>query len=420
VGCHSRGAKGDSPDGQEQFMLRQYSKSIAHLQPHFSTRNKVSVRVALVTCVVFICLEFLRGHYNTGEVHLQNGLKLLRETHGRLDAGDRAISILNTSREPIDDWIIEAFFRLHVHVQLLKHSYQHTYFVWATGLEPPALTFESMNHARHRLDRLLDEIFRLTEQGRIYGFSKHPVYPIEVLDHHQRICDELASWLMAFKASKSALRARMPIRDGFGYQMVLMYHTMADIMAHTCLWPADEGIFDLHTDKFTSLLIQSIDLGKAHPAASEALFGHGVEVAGSIMDRGWIPPLYYMALKCRVHRIRLHAVELLSYTTHKEGIWDSQIAACIARKVVEIEEGDFYKDVQKDDYFSFCSYPDERDLLLPKLPESYRIHEAQVLLPDEPTGNLHLLCKQRKEDGSWEVLAREYDVLSKCWIDGSG
>lgn len=414
------GTESDTPDRQEQFMLEQYSKSIAHLLPRFSTRSTESIRVALITCMVFISLEFLRGRYNTGKVHLHNGLKLLRETHGCLRTRDRVILISNGSRETTDDWIIEAFFKLHVHVQLLKHTYQNTYFVWGTGLEPPSLTFGSMDHARQRLDRLLDEIFHLNKQGRTYGFSNCPVYPSEVLDHQQRICVELASWLAAYKTSKTSLQAEIPMRDRFAYMMVQMYHTMADIMANTCLWPANEGIYDRYTDKFTSLLIQSIDLWKAHPAAYEVLYGHGVEVAGSIMDRGWIPPLYYMALKCRVHRIRLHAIELLSFTSHKEGIWDSKIAALVARKVVEIEERDFYKDVCEDDHFSVCSHPDERQLLLPPIPESYRIHEAQVLLPDEPTGNLKLLCKQRKEDGSWETLAREYDVPSQCWIDECG
>jgi len=31
-----------------------------------------------------------------------------------------------------------------------------------------------------------------------------------------------------------------------------------------------------------------------------------------------------------------------------------------------------------------------------------------------------LLCRQRQDDGSWEVLVREYDVLSQRWIDRAG
>ena len=70
------------PFEQEQFMLSQYVKAIGHLQPHFENKEKGSVRVALITCVVFICLEFLRGHFRTGQKHLENGLKILREMYG--------------------------------------------------------------------------------------------------------------------------------------------------------------------------------------------------------------------------------------------------------------------------------------------------------------------------------------------------
>lgn len=87
---------------------------------------------------------------------------------------------------------------------------------------------------------------------------------------------------------------------------------------------------------------------------------------------------------------------------------------------MEIEERDFYKDIHKADDFPFCSSPEERDFLLPALPDSYRIHEVQVLLPNDPIGKIILLCRQRQDDGSWEVLVREYDVLSQRWIDRAG
>ena len=52
----SRGQKDESPDEnpdeQEKFMLQQYSKAIINLRPHFSRNDSLSVRIALITCVV--------------------------------------------------------------------------------------------------------------------------------------------------------------------------------------------------------------------------------------------------------------------------------------------------------------------------------------------------------------------------------
>lgn len=67
----------DMHDEQEEFVLRQYSKAINWLQPHFLARNKESLRIALITCLVFVSLEFLRGHCRTGNIHLQSGLQLV-------------------------------------------------------------------------------------------------------------------------------------------------------------------------------------------------------------------------------------------------------------------------------------------------------------------------------------------------------
>src|SRR5271163_238923 len=113
------------------------------------------------------------------------------------------------------------------------------------------------------------------------------------------------------------------------------------------------------------------------------------------------------ALKCRVHRVRLQAIRLFESTSHREGIWDSHIAACVARKVMEIEERDFYKDVDTADDFPLSSYPGSVDLSLPTLPDFHRIHEVKVVLSDDPLGNVLLFCRQNQRGGDLKFPVRE-------------
>jgi hypothetical protein len=47
----------------EQLTLQHYLKAICHLQPHFAARDRASFRVALITYVVFVSLDFLLGHF---------------------------------------------------------------------------------------------------------------------------------------------------------------------------------------------------------------------------------------------------------------------------------------------------------------------------------------------------------------------
>jgi hypothetical protein len=140
----------------------------------------------------------------------------------------------------------------------------------------------------------------------------------------------------------------------------------------------------------------------------------------SIIDLGLIPPLYYAAIKCRVHRIRLQAIRLLETTSHREGIWDAKIAACVSRKVMEIEEREYYKNIDTADDFPLSSYPSPRDLSLSPLPESYRIRDVEVVLLGEPMDKVLLFCRQRQDSMNCKVCIGEYHVQSQRWIDVDG
>ncbi|KAF2470426.1 uncharacterized protein BDR25DRAFT_369610 [Lindgomyces ingoldianus] len=407
IGANDQGQNDGTPDEQEQFMLQHYIKAIRHLEPHFLTKDRASVRVALITCVVFICLEFLRGHFRTAETHLQNGLRVLRElqTTSTLDDG---ILFLEPFRDSIDDWIVEAFSRLHVQVELFKYSYKHPCSILHTsGSEPSTSKFLSRNGAWQQLERLLNKIFHLTERGRQRRVSNNPTIerPSALLEHQQQIQAELVRWLAKYEASKDDLESQE--RPGFVGRILLEYHTMASMMTDACLCLDDESIFDSYTEQFVSLINQSAYMWECRLPdfpAQQPLPRSAFHMSRSIVDIGWIPPLYYTALKCRVHRIRLQAIRLLESASHREGIWDSKIAARVARKVMEIEERDFYKDVELKDVFPLSSSPEYQDLSLPTPPQSYRIQEVKVVLSDGPMDSVMLSYVQKEINEDWKDI----------------
>jgi hypothetical protein len=143
--------------------------------------------------------------------------------------------------------------------------------------------------------------------------------------------------------------------------------------------------------------------------SSQTLPGLGKETSGFSVDMGFIPPLFYTAIKCRNPRIRRQAIELLIFAPHREGFWDGVLVARIAGEVIKLEEKEFYRDFQVNDAFGVYSIPSEEDLSLPALPESYRIHEVQMVPPDNSGGNAMLICKRPQGDGNWEVQ-RNFDA----------
>lgn len=394
-----------SLDQQERFTLQQYTKAIHHLQPHLSSTNKSSTCTTLITCFVFICLELLCGHFATAQNHLHNGLKIIKERKTSPHTHDD-VFLLDAVPNSVDDCIIKAFCRLEFQLELFRHSHQHPCLVLQTSeLDLTPDTFHSINAAWDRLERLFSKIFHLTEQVRRHeqmsGHLFHGHSP-SLLAYQQQIQTELSACLGILEASRKILDSRDP--RGLACRVLFVYHTMASIMADTCLRLGDEKIYDSHTNKFVSILEQSTTMREIGLSESpdRPLLGSRIHMSRSIVDVGWIAPLYYTALKCRVRHVRLQAIRLIETTSYREGIWDSHVAACVARKVVEIEEGESYtRSGMGNDILPSSSLVPE-DMALPKHPPSNRVNEVQLILPDGPTDAITLLYRQGR--GSWEEV----------------
>ena len=91
--------------------------------------------------------------------------------------------------------------------------------------------------------------------------------------------------------------------------------------------------------------------------------------------------------------------------------------AKVSRKVMEIEEKDFYKNVNTKDDFSLVEIPTEEDLCLPLLPHSYRMRDVEVELLGEPLDRVLLFCRKRKEGVDGRVCVGEYSVSLERWVD---
>jgi hypothetical protein len=232
----------------------------------------------------------------------------------------------------------------------------------------------------------------------------------------------MAEWLVKYDALCRTSSMKWTGEEQMGHQLLYAYHTMAGIMADTCLSPGDEARFDAHTEHFALLVRQLVDLwnlsARVHPLrvkpARQPL--GGFNMSGSIVDLGWIPLLYYVALKCRVHRIRIQAIRFLELGGHREGMWDSKMAGCVARKVVEVEEVGFYgSEPMSADHFPLASYPREEDLLLPLIPVSNRVSDVEVILTGAPVYCIKMSCR-KKQDGKYcGVLGYEYSLSRQSW-----
>ncbi|KAH8879480.1 hypothetical protein GQ53DRAFT_800186 [Thozetella sp. PMI_491] len=407
---------------QDKFAINHYLQAIGHLQKHFETRNKASSRVALIACVLFIAFELFRGHFETGQCHLRNGLRVLYELSGA--CGDHFQR--GPSHGDADDWILEAFSRFQFQVELFKLSYQGPCLtLTGEGHERPNTTFDSINGCWHELQRLINKILQLSDQCRRLRPTAEPSGQSPVLVKQQQcLQDDLNQWLYAFETlSQKFSQGRMGYEEKKGYRLLPVYHNMATIMAGMCLSPNDESAFDTYTTQFVVILGQLAELWVMVQPASHFRhsprrhLGSFVNMAQSYVDIGWIPALYYTAVKCRVHRVRLQAIRLLECSSHREGIWDAETTACIARKVMRMEEREFYHGIDTHDEFPLSGCPTPRDLSLPLVPHSYRIKRLDAVLSGEPMDKITLFGEMEENNVYRRSVLSEYNVNTRHWTD---
>lgn len=109
---------------------------------------------------------------------------------------------------------------------------------------------------------------------------------------------------------------------------------------------AEQSVFDRQTDAFWTIigLAQTMDEGgggKSLNSSTKMSIKGSTQPSTFAFEMGIIPPLYFVAMKCRVPSIRRSAISLLEITMpRREGIWVADLYIAVARRVIEIEEQD--------------------------------------------------------------------------------
>ncbi|CAK7234237.1 hypothetical protein SEUCBS140593_008874 [Sporothrix eucalyptigena] len=395
---------------REEFTLQQYNKAIRHLMASPSTRevigtsgavtNVASTRIMLVACMLFTCLEFMRGRFQTGSIHLQNGVRLLGSLFGtsRSSLSEAAafdsFSLIRDRQYPrnnmesIDQWLLEAFARMNLLAAQFGHGYAgyllptapQYFFSPDHHLLTLPITFASVSQARNILDQLVYDVFSLSGQSRFqqrYPKSTALLFNgvddtrasssasspspsttedsvISLAREQARLVTDLDAWYATYRASRISLYARpdVDLLARVAYQMLVLYYGMASILVATCLAPDIELAFDVHVGGFLNILRNALlfiravkDVHNSHdvnfqisPEVAQQLGSAASPVVCLFnADVGWTPPLYFTALHCRVDRIRRQAVRFVKSIPSREGLWDSQLASAVAEEVIRLE-----------------------------------------------------------------------------------
>ncbi|KAJ4039217.1 hypothetical protein NW761_007882 [Fusarium oxysporum] len=176
------------PEGLQRTLSHHYSRAIALLQPYLAVQSKENLRVALISCIVFACLEFLRQQYQTGNALLQNSFKLLNDMRPQCGGGTILLTPDPTS---IDDILVEEIARLDIQATLLGHGSRQRYLVDSqplSSIQHP--DFRTVRVARKQLDALLCVVHGMQVRTKSSENAEQNVHSVQ---------EQLSTWLKTYE-----------------------------------------------------------------------------------------------------------------------------------------------------------------------------------------------------------------------------
>lgn len=416
------------PNDREKLAFKHYGKAIQCLQPHLSTHgggsdNLQSLRIVLITCLLFTCLEYLRGDSISGQRHLESGIKVLHEFMKLTNIDQNNDRARDHSCYTTDKSIVSLFARFQTQLGFCAYtsSVQPPKSLKRILVLPVPLKFDSLDHARWWLDYLFDQTLDLTHKSEAQATDRPNggtdfQNMARLIRWQNDLRASLDRWNQAYGAYKSShISNTEPISSVANYILTL-YSAMQSIKVATCLESQNEMIYDSYLQDFLIIIENSIHLWKVvfSLQLSGTSFRHDPEVPPFSADIGWISPLYYTAIKCRHRRVRIQAIRLLGTVHSQEGIWSAREAVAIARFVVQVEERNF-SDSMFIETLDPYTLPNEQDLVDSSLPPRLaRVSNVKLLAStgNNEDGSSMLSYIRRSSRGHWDEIKTPWHIAT--------
>ncbi|KAL2206832.1 hypothetical protein CC79DRAFT_908054 [Sarocladium strictum] len=396
--------------------LHHYVEAIYHLRQRVSSYNihdRTTLRVLIITCMVFVCVELLSGQVESAQAHLRSGLRLLREAEW-LNHMNEPILKTDRSFESVDQWIVEIFCRLHLHNETFNLFFlgrcsiedaQTRALTMSVNTDLPS-TFSFQEEAWAAADQLFLAAIYLTQDCKAASLSGcTPTSDQSLVRRRIRLLSDLSAWSGAFDKSKQSPFKMARGEYDVSPNLIQMSFTLATILTETSLQGDDEMVYDQHTENFRILLDCTDDMIRIYKDQARKKKMLKVQnMSFTIFDICTLPVFYFAATKCREFRLRRQALAGLSVLLHRECHWDGWLTYKVAKKAVELEQGFTYDG-------SSAYVP-----LYTPVPTSSRLHNLRVATTGDPYTMLRLEFT-RTNGSTISAGSVHLDIRSGMWSE---
>ncbi|EMD00480.1 hypothetical protein BAUCODRAFT_170444 [Baudoinia panamericana UAMH 10762] len=221
--------------------------------------------------------------------------------------------------------------------------------------------------------------------------------PSALLDKQRYFENRLGQWYDALHWTRTSATPQ----DTEAASNLLMYYHISQIWLTTRL-VLNQTVFDEYTHHFQQILHHAETLLGSRPDDDPPVFTFEV---------GIVPPLYFVATKCRIPSLRRQALRLLARAPKKECMWGANSTRQMAARIVAIEEEGLdlpepeLNVVQSCEGTTACDVDDSR---LP--PEANRVHNVEILA-NKVTGVFEVrVTRYRLQRGGLRKVVQDYPI----------
>ncbi|KAJ5492732.1 hypothetical protein N7539_001478 [Penicillium diatomitis] len=302
-----------------QDALEWYVRALSRVRQQIA-RGAVDIFVGLVSCVLFLCVEFLRGGVEEAMQLYGQGVQLILTLRAQRAFG----LVATTDASLLDDTIIPMFIRLGMIGFSVSQPQLHL-LLQDASLKSSDSTV-SLKSLRNEISRLGAEAQFLQHACGEYLLSPDgPNVPQHMCDLQESLLLQLANWYVAFRhLQKSTLN------DPGTIALLIASHEALFVMLKVST-SSSEVITDQFLLNFQTIVEQS-----------------RIALNASIRPDGTQPPmtldlnpgvaLWFTCLRCREPATRREAIALLQRCPRVQGFSSTSAAVSFGENIMRFEE----------------------------------------------------------------------------------
>lgn len=311
-----------------KIFLHHYNQAVRKLVDRM-TDTSYSPEIGMVTCLLFVCIEFLRGNYCTAFTHMTNGLRLVCEwqQQRRIDSPFHDLTYTDSTESLIGDVLLPMFQRGMLSAQLYGVPAEDHFDVPL----PHPDHFIQLPFTLQEAERSSRELRNASVLFLRQTAMKHSTQtPLDKRDFEvqAQLTECHRVWFQRAQMMEDS-------KQYTGEESIALSNLKVAHYATTTYVGCARSVLQVPYDEYLHVfqgLVRHAEI------VLNALNTTSPHAARFTFEISVIAPLFHTASRCRCPVTRRKAVSLLARRPPREGLWDPEQYALVANRVIELEE----------------------------------------------------------------------------------